>query len=250
MLNASIVTYNTPKDEVERIRAILSASPVVNHISIIDNTINNRGYGAAHNIALQQSLKEGVEYHLVVNSDISFDSAILAELCAYMDSHPDVGHLMPRVTYPDGSLQYLCKLLPTPFDLFGRRFLPQRFTERSNMRYELRFTGYNREMNVPYLSGCFMLLRTEALRQVGLFDERYFLYPEDVDLTRRIHRQYKTMYYPYCTIVHNHRRASYKSLRMTWVHLINMCKYFNKWGWLFDEERRRFNKETIELYKQ
>ena len=248
MINASVVTYNTPVEEVERIQSLLHASPLVGRVTVIDNTVNNRGYGAAHNIAIRQSIEEGVRYHLVVNSDVYFDPAVLAELCRFMDSRPEVAHVMPRVTYPDGSLQYLCKLLPTPFDLFGRRFLPEALTRRHNERYELRRTGYDKLMNVPYLSGCFMLLRTDALKEVGLFDERFFLYPEDIDLTRRLHRRYQTMYYPYCTIVHDHRRASYKSLRMTWVHIVNMCKYFNKWGWVCDSERRRFNKEVTEAY--
>ena len=245
MINASVVTYNTPAEEVERIHAILSSSPLVKNVFIIENTENNRGYGAAHNIALRRSLDDDVDYHLVVNSDIVFDPIIIGQLCEYMDSHLDVGQVMPRVTYPDGSLQYLCKCLPTPFDLFGRRFLPKRLTMQRNHRFELRFTGYDKEMNVPYLSGCFMLFRVSALRDVGLFDERFFLYPEDIDITRRIHRSYKTMFYPYCTIVHDHRRESYKSLRMTWVHIVNMCKYFNKWGWVFDAERTKVNNETL-----
>ena len=86
-----------------------------------------------------------------------------------------------------------------------------------------------------------MLLRTEALLKSGLFDERFFMYPEDIDLTRRIHRDFLTLYYPSETIVHAHRQASYHSLRMLWIHATNMIRYFNKWGWLFDSERRLFN---------
>ena len=74
------------------------------------------------------------------------------------------------------------------------------------------------------------------------------MYPEDIDLTRTIHRDYLTLYYPAVTIVHNHAQASYKSLRMLWVHIVNMCRYFNKWGWLFDPERSRYNRETVARY--
>lgn len=87
-----------------------------------------------------------------------------------------------------------------------------------------------------------MFIRSEALKAEGLFDERFFMYPEDIDLTRRIHRHWKTLYYPACEIVHDHRAESYKSLRMTKIHIINMMRYFNKWGWWVDGERRRFNK--------
>ena len=79
-----------------------------------------------------------------------------------------------------------------------------------------------------------MFIRSEALKAEGLFDERFFMYPEDIDLTRRIHRHWKTLYYPACEIVHDHRAESYKSLRMTKIHIINMMRYFNKWGWWVD----------------
>ena len=93
-----------------------------------------------------------------------------------------------------------------------------------------------------------MLLRTQALQKVRLFDERFFMYPEDIDLTRRIHRDFLTVYYPHVTIIHNHEKASYKSLRMLWIHTINMCRYFNKWGWFSDKERDLFNATAIKEY--
>ena len=164
----------------------------------------------------------------------------------YMENHPEVGLLSPKVFYPNGEVQYLCKMLPSPIDLIGRRFLPQSWTQKRNERFELRQTGYDKEMNIPYLSGCFMLLRTEALKKVGLFDERFFMYPEDIDLTRRIHKEYKTIFYPEAKVIHNHKKASYKSRRYLWIHIVNMCRYFNKWGWLFDKERRLMNRLTLQ----
>ena len=165
-----------------------------------------------------------------------------------MDGEPQVGSLMPKVLYPDGELQYLCKLLPSPMDVLTRRLLPKKWFAARNARYEMRSSGYNRVMNVPYLSGCFMLLRVEAAAAVGLFDERYFMYPEDMDLTRRLHRHYKTVYYPAVSIIHEHGRASYKSLKMLGIHAINMCRYFNKWGWFCDAERVRFNRNAEAHY--
>lgn len=93
-----------------------------------------------------------------------------------------------------------------------------------------------------------MLLRTEAVRKARLFDEQFFMYPEDVDLTRRIHQDYLTVFYPHTTIIHNHEKASYRSIRMLWVHMVNMCKYFNKWGWWKDEERKLVNELTTKEY--
>ena len=112
-------------------------------------------------------------------------------------------------------------------------------------RFEMLDSGYDHVMNVPFLSGCFMFLRVSALKQIGLFDERFFMYGEDIDLSRRMHKCFKTLYYPDVTIIHHHEAASYKSLKMMFVHIRNIIKYFNKWGWFFDSERRKVNKIAI-----
>lgn len=266
MLNVSIVTYCPDwqgevlpvVEELQKVQAlhrvyIVDNSPEPFAIRVSDrvqyiHTGKNLGYGRAHNIALRDSIYDQVPLHLVMNSDILVKAADIDTLCAFVLSQPAVGHLMPRVLNPDGELQHLCKMLPTPLDVFGRRFLPAAWMRKRNARYELHDADYSRPMNVPYLSGCFMLLRTEAVQKARLFDERYFMYPEDIDLTRTIHRDYLTLYYPAVTIVHNHKKASYQSWRMLWVHIVNMCRYFNKWGWLFDAERRQFNTETERSY--
>lgn len=266
MLNVSIVTYcpDWPGEvlplveELQKVQAlhrvyIVDNSPEPFAIRVSDrvqyiHTGQNLGYGKAHNIAIRESIYDQVPLHLVMNSDILVKAEDIDTLCAFVLSQPAVGQLMPRVVNPDGELQHLCKMLPTPLDVFGRRFLPAAWMRKRNARYELHDADYSRPMNVPYLSGCFMLLRTEAVQKARLFDERYFMYPEDIDLTRTIHRDYLTLYYPAVTIVHNHKKASYQSWRMLWVHIVNMCRYFNKWGWLFDAERRQFNTETERSY--
>jgi GT2 family glycosyltransferase len=211
-------------------------------------TKHNLGYGAGHNIALKQVIAEGYYFHFVLNPDIYFEPQELQKMITRMNDDASIGQLMPKVIYPDGSLQYLCKLIPSPFDLFIRRFLSGPFKELARMKaeiFELRFTGYNREMDVPYLSGCFMMFRTSALKKVGLFDERFFMYPEDIDITRRMHAQFRTLFFPSATIVHDHAKDSYKSKKMLWVHLTNLIKYFNKWGWFFDAERKKVNAHTL-----
>lgn len=206
----------------------------------------NLGYGAAHNIAIRESVYDDIPLHLVINPDILVTAEALDTMVEFITAHHEVGQLMPHVVYPTGETQYLCKLLPTPLDVFGRRFLPKRWMAKRNAHFELRASGYDKMMNVPYLSGCFMLLRTEAVLKARLFDERFFMYPEDIDLTRRIHRDYLTVYFPYATIVHNHAQASYHSPKMLWIHVVNMCRYFNKWGWFCDQERTLVNQITLD----
>jgi GT2 family glycosyltransferase len=208
-------------------------------------TNKNLGYGSAHNIAIRKTIEQNVPFHLVVNPDISFKPGILTEIVDFMNNNSEIGLLMPKILYSNGEIQYLCKLIPTPFDLIFRRFLPKSLIVKRTHKFELLDSGYNQIMDVPYLSGCFMFLRTEAIRQVGMFDERFFMYPEDIDLTRRIHRKYRTIFYPFSEIIHLHAQSSYFSLKMLFIHSINMIRYFNKWGWIFDKERRIVNKEII-----
>ncbi|HEY6915805.1 MAG TPA: glycosyltransferase [Paludibacter sp.] len=213
-------------------------------------TGKNLGYGAAHNIAIRQTIDQNIPYHLVINPDISFNPQILDTIVEFMNDNSTIGQLMPKVFYQKGEIQYLCKLIPTPSDLIFRRFLPTKWTKQRTEKFELRRSGYNQILDVPYLSGCFMFLRTDALKEVGLFDERFFMYPEDIDLTRRIHAKYRTVFYPEATIIHHHAQDSYMSLKMLGIHVANMIKYFNKWGWIFDSERKRINIETLKQFQK
>ena len=208
----------------------------------------NLGFGVGHNIALKEVLAENISsYHIILNPDVYFDADVPANIYSFMEENPIVGLVMPKVLYPDGRLQPLCKLLPSPLTLFMRRFLQfiPFWIDRMNHWYEMRFSGYDKVMDVPFLSGCFMFLRTDALRKVGLFDEKIFLYTEDTDLTRRIHKHYRTIFFPDVTIYHHNQRGSYKSLVILMHHMFSAIKYFNKWGWFIDNEREHFNQRIL-----
>jgi hypothetical protein len=206
----------------------------------------NIGYGAGHNRAIM-TIAHKSEYHLVMNPDIYFGDDVLEKLLNFMDRHPGIGLLMPKILYPDNRLQFLCKQLPTPFDLIVRRFIPgflKPLFQARLSRYEFRDRDYNQVMEVPHLSGCFMLLRKGIFKTVGLFDERFFMYLEDVDYSRRIHALYKTVYYPEVSVYHQYNKGSYKGGTHLKYHIVSAIKYFNKWGWFIDPERRAINKKT------
>lgn len=267
-LTASIVIYkNSAPVLSEAIKSFLAAAPQ-STLYLIDNspddrlqklvddpriiyTFNNKnvGFGAGHNQVLSQILDVS-KYHVVLNPDVYFDEQVIKTLYQFMEQNQAVGHVMPKVLYPDGRLQHLCKLLPTPKILLLRRFLNflHYIFEKENFQYQLQFTSYDEIMDVPFLSGCFMFLRTEALKEVGLFDERFFLYTEDTDLTRRVHSRFRTVYFPDVSIYHHHARGSYKDFRLMLRNIQSAIRYFNKWGWLNDPERERINKLTLQKY--
>lgn len=209
----------------------------------------NNGYGGGHNVALRRADAlpgdgGGGDYHLVVNPDVWFGPRVIPALAAYMREHADVAQMMPRVLYPNGDPQPLAKLLPTPFDMFGRLCMPRFLIARRNARFEL--SAHQEEvMDVPFLSGCFMFLRLSAAKEIGFFDERFFMYAEDIDLTRRLHEHYRTVYYPLLPIYHRFSRASRRSLRLFVIHVCNVARYFNKWGWLRDEARDTTNRRLL-----
>ena len=181
MISASIVIYNNPFDTVKK--TIRSFSPSKDRmLFVIDNSEQksndynnlpyvtyffngkNEGYGKAHNIALHKAIECGTKYHVVLNPDVRFEKEVIDELEKYADEHSDVVYILPKVVYPDGELQYLCKLLPTPADLIFRRFLPSSLVKKSDDRYCLKMSGYDKIINPPCLSGCFMFLRVSAIQ--------------------------------------------------------------------------------------
>lgn len=209
----------------------------------------NIGYGRGNNLAARRIMHEG-QYHLFVNPDVRFGTGVLEELCTFMDRHPNIGQVMPQILYEDGSSQGLCKLLPTPFDLFMRRFLgglgKSIFLSRCDA-YEMRNMDLSIAREVPSLSGCFMFVRTTALEAIGLFDEQFFMYMEDVDLCRRIGERYQTAYYPRVSIFHGYGKGSYRGGRLLRLHIHSAVRYFNKWGWFFDPDRDRRNTRTAPI---
>ncbi|MBP3742145.1 MAG: glycosyltransferase [Treponema sp.] len=274
MLTASIVLFNTPRIQISTVIKAVIESTIVHTLYIIDNSPNdkwrileneyascgveiryihneNLGYGASHNIAIHEAIEIGSDYHVVLNPDIEFEEDVLSSLVAYMDNNKDVVYILPKVIYPNGELQYLCKLLPTPADLILRRFLPDsNWKQKKDALYSLKHSGYDKIMNPPCLSGCFMFMRVSTLRENNIFfDERYFMYLEDFDLMRRLHRVGKTIYYPEVSIIHNHAKESYKNRKMLKIHIQSAIKYFNKFGWIFDKERKEMNKKILDEIK-
>lgn len=278
MITASIVTYNNNVLDLEAVLRSLLISPVqkvwiIDHSDVftrLEGELNeymrndeefrkhvacgfvlkyikhrNNGYGGGHNVAIREAIAEGSEYHLVLNPDVWFGPEVVPAIWKKMESDRDIALIMPKVLYLNGEIQYVAKLLPSPMDLIARFFFPHFMIRKRNDRHELKHSGYDKVMNVPFLSGCFMFLRISALKEVGLFDERFFMYAEDIDISRRLHSRYKTLFYPKVTIYHRFSRLSYHNWRISLIHIASVVKYFNKWGWMYDSERRHVNKVLL-----
>jgi GT2 family glycosyltransferase len=265
-VTASIVLYrNDPAQVRAAIRSFLS-TPLNVKIAVIDNSPEdllrsvvlkegadyifagkNIGFGAAHNIAIRNYVGQ-CDYHLILNPDVVFGPETIPALHKFMQTHSTVGLVMPKIFYPNHREQRLCKLLPTPMDLIFRRFIGEaakRLMRERMARYLLEGVDLTKPCFVPSLSGCFMFVRMDALDSVGLFDERFFLYLEDVDLCRRIAERWETFFYPDVSIVHEYANGSYQNLTHLRLHMVSAWKYFNKWGWLRDPTRDALNARML-----
>ncbi len=266
-MTVSLVTYRPTLSSIRPIVEAVMRSSCVERFYVIDNSgagplgdelaaefptveyipSSNRGFGFAHNLAIRKAMARGAAVHAVVNPDIDFAPGTLEALEAHVMATPALGLVMPKTVYPDGEMQYNAKLLPTPLDSFGRRFLPKSWTAGRNARYELRQVDHEVPFDCGYLCGCFLVFRLACLKEVGLFDERFFMYPEDIDISRRVYASpnWRAQYWPRASVIHAHEKASYKSGRMLRIHIWNMIKYYCKWGWFLDGGRRRINREVL-----
>jgi GT2 family glycosyltransferase len=257
-----IVLFKTPEREVARSIEQFLAVPLRTHLYIIDNSPtptnplfdservtyqvagSNIGYGRAQNIALRAA-QNRARYNLIMNTDIVYAPDAVLRLHEYLEDHPEAGLAAPQMRYLDGSLQYVCRLLPTPANLFLRRFLPgTQWADRANELYELRFWDHRTNANLPYFQGSFLMVRTSLVNSIGGFDERFFMYGEDIDLCRRLHEVAETVYVADAQVMHEYRRYSNRSLRGTWIGIQNNMRYFNKWGWFVDKRRHQINKKV------
>lgn len=192
----------------------------------------NVGFGGAHNIVMSK-YADLAPYFIVCNPDIVLFPDTLGKLKNFMDQNPNVTLSAPLILNPDKSIQYVHKRLPSPLIFFARRFLPsflQQVIKTDLDLYELRDQLFDHPIIVPSLSGCFMFFRSSAIKKIGGFDEGYFMYAEDIDITRKAAALGPTVLYPDSNVTHAWTRGSYFNYKLTWINIKSIYYYFTKWG--------------------
>lgn len=250
-LSLCIVTYNNNDVIKKTIENIIGSIPenlkyrlhivdnnsqdnTVEIIKKINGNINiiqlkkNIGFGRGHNEILE--IIES-DYHIIINPDILIkDSTQIKKMIDYMEVNKDIGILSPLIRNEDMSIQKLCKLDPTVFDMFIRKFTPNLFLERQK-KYTMDSTNYNHVFDVEYLSGSFMVFRTKIFKKIEGFDKRYFMYMEDADISRKARSISRVIFFNNAEVIHTWNRENHRKLKMIKATIVSMFKYFNKWGW-------------------
>jgi GT2 family glycosyltransferase len=248
-LGVSIVLYKTPISAIAPLLADLQSAGAAK-IFVIDNSPSgfdesgaqyqsavverfcpgrNLGYGKAHNIAIRRSVGTN-EYHLICNPDIAIPGGAIALLAEFMDANPNVGLCMPKLVGTDGGMQYCCRRSPLILDYVSQLLFPPCGRRRRNT-LEMRSCDYHKQMEVQCLSGCFMFFRSEVLQRLGGFDERFFMYFEDFDLSLRSREMARNVYVPEAYVVHERQSAHKRSWRLKLIFAQSALQYFSKWGW-------------------
>lgn len=246
-VSVCIVTYNNAGQVEKTIESLLRYTKGVDmHIFVVDNASSditveslqenypqvevlslkeNRGFGAGHNRILPR-LKS--DYHVIVNPDILVDGDVLTQMAAYMDEHPEVGLLSPKLLFPNGEVQVLAKRNPNFWGLVSRN-VPRRFLRKTFDHYCMLDEDLSRPIQIGFAAGCFMFIRTSLFQELGGFDERFFLYDEDADLTRRVNQVSQALYHPDMKVYHAWQRGYQKEPKLFLTVLESNLKYWWKW---------------------
>ncbi len=241
-VSASIVTYNDVDRAPDTVSSVIKNTQkyplklyVIDNAST-DGTVDrieklgqatvikndkNLGFGAAHNAVLNQELGK---YHFVINPDITLKSDIIADMVDYFEANPDVVMAMPKILNVDGSEQKLPKERPT----FKRLFFG-RLSDKIRSEYVWAEKEITEPCDINFCSGCFFCIRTDIFKKLLGFDQRYFMYLEDADLTLKSKLEGRVMLLPQFSVIHAWERESARSLKYLFIHIISCFKFLFKW---------------------
>ncbi|OLE21257.1 MAG: hypothetical protein AUG49_22475 [Catenulispora sp. 13_1_20CM_3_70_7] len=193
----------------------------------------NRGFGAAANQGIAAT---SAPYVLSLNPDTALHPGAIAGLAEYLDQHPDAGAVSPKILRPDGSLDLAARRsFPTPTVALLRLSLLSRLFPRSGRlaRYNLTDRSPDVPQEIDAGTGACLMLRRAALNQVGVYDDAFFMYGEDLDLCFRLKvAGWKIMYWPASVVVHYKGQSSRQRSNA-------MIREFHRSMWIFFRKHYR-----------
>src|SRR3989338_2974243 len=196
----------------------------------------NDGFAAGNNLGIKAAKGK---YLMILNPDIALVPGTLEKMIVYLEENSKVGVLGPKLINPDGNVQDSCRRFPSLLTPLYRRTVFGKFPISKNpiSHYLMKDFNHNQIIEVDWLFGACLLFRKSVLAKIGLFDERFFMYFEDLDICRRIWKAgYQVIYFPLVELVHYHHRLSAERGGIFGlfnhggrIHFLSGLKYFAKY---------------------
>lgn len=262
-LSISIVSYHTPEKVRRLLGTILEYTKGVSyHVYVIDNgapdhdtaalasefpadlvsfrTMENLGFGAGHNLCLPEL---DSEFHAVVNPDIELRTDVFTELITFLREHPEASLVTPQIHNEDGTEQFLPRRSPTlKYLVLGRLSGKIKAFQKYRDEYTMKGEDFSEPVEIQFCTGCFMVTRTALYRGIGGFDDGYFMYFEDTDLTERLAEHGKVLLLHDYYVIHDWEGGSRTSKKLLKIHIQSMFRYFR--------QRRKKKKAARKARKQ
>lgn len=239
-ISASIVIYKENKETLKKVIDSFLALELEKELIIVDNSPDdelstfcqsfesisyifsgeNLGFGRGHNLAFK-NLKEKSDIHMIINPDVYFEFDEINSFLNWFYNQEDVSLATTKVCYPDGKNQNIIRNIPTTFFDLVKRKLKLNSGELSIEENTIK--------EVPFVHGCFFVFKTEVFQKLDGFDERFFMYMEDIDIFIRAKKYGKTVINTNYKIYHEFRKGSSKSFKLLKYHIISAYKFFRKY---------------------
>lgn len=261
MLSIVIINYNQKNLTKVCLEGILKIAPKINYeIIVVDNASTdgsqevienfkfqisnfkfvlndqNKGFAAGCNSGIRKS---SGKYILILNPDVVVLEGSIEKLYEFMEENKEVGIVGPKLLNPDKTTQLSCYRYPAWYiPILRRTFLGRlNWAKKKLAHYLMTDFDHQEAKEVDWLLGACLMIRKEMLEKIGLFDERFFLYFEDIDLCRRAKiNGWQVYYLPSSEMFHYYQRTSARQegifslfSKTTWIHIFSAIKYFLKW---------------------
>ena len=187
----------------------------------------NLGFGKGHNSIMDRLTSD---VHFILNPDIQLTADTLSDLADWMAQHPGVVMARPALAFPDGRPQRLPLRRCSVRAMVYRQLPCLKFWAKYNERYLMADKDLTKPTEIEFCTGSFSAVDTAVFKAVGGFDEDYFMYVEDADLTQKMRTRGKAYLVPQYTAIHAWHRAAHRSLKPFLWQLRSLLRYFSKWG--------------------
>ncbi|MDD4850416.1 MAG: glycosyltransferase family 2 protein [Gemmiger sp.] len=255
VLSACIVSYGNPDEVIAAAKSVLQHTPNPDFtLYLVDNASpddtaqrlaatdfgdarvqllclpENLGFGGGHNAVLPR-LKSDI--HFILNPDILLETDALNGIANWMIRNQDAVMATPQLYFPDGRVQHLPRRKPTPYTLLARQLathLPGSVFATANDHYTMQDEDLSQPHEIEFCTGSFAAIRTAIFKRMGGFDNDYFMYVEDADLTQKALEYGKVYLLPQFAAVHAWHREPMRDAGKFAMQLKSMGRFFKKWG--------------------